>query len=101
VRLLSSVFSEGETYLDPSILASLRISKNFKGLTSLTSREFEIFIQSYSGKSDEKIAEDLCIELSHVKNLKSKITKKIKNDNIGNFVIELVKNSQPDCIRSS
>jgi DNA-binding NarL/FixJ family response regulator len=57
--------------------------------------------QSYSGKSDEKIAEDLCVELSHVRNVKSKITKKIKNDNIGNFVIELVKNSQPDFIISS
>jgi DNA-binding NarL/FixJ family response regulator len=69
----------GGTYLDPSLLKKLRESKNIGGLSDLTKREFEVFIQANSGKSDAKIAEDLYIELAHVKNIKSKINKKIKN----------------------
>ena len=41
--------------------------------------EFEIFIQSSAGKADESIAQDLNVEISHVKNFKSKIAKKNKD----------------------
>ena len=68
------------TYLDPSLLKILRESKKLPGLTSLTKREFEIFIQVNTGKSDARIAEDLCVELSHIKNIKSKIAKKTHGD---------------------
>lgn len=84
---------EGETYLDPSLLKKVRDSKNLSGLTKLTKREFEIFIQSNSGKSDEKIASDLCLELSHVRNVKSRIAHKIKGEKIDNLVTKLINNS--------
>jgi DNA-binding NarL/FixJ family response regulator len=84
---------KGGTYLDPSLLKNIRDSKNIKGLDKLTRREFEIFIQSHSGKSDEKIATDLCVELSHIRNLKSRISKKIKNTDIDNIASKLIKNS--------
>ncbi|HSW69874.1 MAG TPA: response regulator transcription factor [Gammaproteobacteria bacterium] len=86
---------EGGTYLDPSLLTNLRESIN-SNLNKLTDREFEIFIQSNAGKTDEKIAEDLCIELSHVRNLKSRIAKKIKDANIDNLISKLINNSLPD-----
>ena len=87
---------EGGTYLDPSLLKNLRESRNSNGLNKLTGREFEIFIQSNTGKSDDKIAEDLFVELSHIRNLKSRIAKKIKDDNINNLISKLINNSHPD-----
>lgn len=92
---------EGGTYLDPSLLKNLRESKNFNGLNKLTDREFEIFIQSNAGKSDDKIAKDLCVELSHIRNLKSRIAKKVKDDDIDNLVSKLINNSHPDSIHST
>lgn len=77
--LLSAIryVMEGEAYFDPSLLKKLRDSKS-NALNSLTRREFEVFIQINSGKADTKIAEDLCVELPYIKNIKSKITKKVK-----------------------
>ena len=92
---------EGGAYLDPSLLKNLRKSKNSNELNKLTGREFEIFIQSNAGKSDEKIAEDLCVELSHIRNLKSRIAKKIKDDDIDNLILKLVNNSHPDLTHCS
>lgn len=97
-NLLSAIkqIMQGGSYLDPILLKKLRESKNLNGLSGLTKREFEIFIQSNIGKPDCKIAEDLCVELSHVKNIKSKITKKIKNVDIDGLLSKLVENSNPD-----
>ncbi len=92
---------EGGTYLDPSLLKNLRESGNFNALNKLTGREFEIFIQSNAGKSDNKIAEDLCVELSHVRNLKSRIVKKMKDDNVDNLISKLINNSHPDLTYST
>lgn len=86
----------GGTYLDPSLLNNLRESRNSNGLNTLTNREFEIFIQSNAGKSDDKIADDLCVEVSHVRNLKSRIAKKIKTNDIDNLISKLINNSHPD-----
>lgn len=86
----------GGTYLDPSLLKKLRETKKLKGLSELTKREFEIFIQVNLGKSDAKIAEDLFVEAAHVKNIKSKIAKKIQNDDIHGLLTKLIANAQPD-----
>lgn len=78
---MESVF-HGESYIDPSLLKTIRIAKGIDGLSQLTKREFEVFIQFSSGKSDEAIAQDLSVEVLHVKNIRSKISKKIKHENI-------------------
>jgi DNA-binding NarL/FixJ family response regulator len=46
--LLSAIrhVNEGGAYLDPSLLNKIRESKNLQGLSNLTKREFEIFIQT-------------------------------------------------------
>ncbi len=102
VNFLSAIIHvlEGGTYLDPSLLKNLRESKNSNGLDKLTKREFEVFIQSNAGKADDRIAADLCVELSHVRNLKSRIAKKIKNEDISHLILKLIKNSHPDSISS-
>lgn len=90
---------EGGTYLDPSLLNNLRRTKNITGLNKLTQREFEVFIQASAGKSDDQIALDLCVEIAHVRNLKSKITKKIKKDGVSNIILKLANNSHPDSLQ--
>lgn len=82
----------GGTYLEPTLLKKLRESKNYNGLSSLTNREFELFIQVNIGKSDQRIATDLSVEVAHVKNMKSKIAKKIKGDNLDRLLINLIDN---------
>jgi len=84
---------DGGTYLDPSLLKKLRESKSLVGLSKLTKREFEVFIQASSGKMDSKIAEDLYVELAHVKNIKSRVAKKIREDDINYFLSKLIENS--------
>jgi len=90
--------ADGGAYLDPSLLNKLRESSKSNVISDLTKREFEIFIQSNAGKSDMKIAEDLCVELSYIKNLKSKITKKMKDANMDSLLRKLCENSYPDNI---
>lgn len=90
---------EGGTYLDPSLLINLRAFGNSRGLNQLTKREFEIFVQYSSGKTEIKIANDLCVELAHVRNLKSRISKKLKNYNVDNLITKLERNSHPDMDR--
>lgn len=87
---------EGGTYLDPSLLIDLRAFGNARGLNQLTKREFEIFVQYNSGKTEVKIANDLCVELAHVRNLKSRISKKLKNYNVDNLITKLELNSNPN-----
>ena len=83
----------GETYLDPSLLDKLRESKKYIDVKNLTNKEFEIFIQTSSGKSSAKIAEDLCVEISHVQNLKSIVNKKINRRYIGNLLSSIIENN--------
>lgn len=90
--------ADGGVYLDPSLLNKLRESGKPNGISELTKREFEIFIQTNVGKLDTKIAEDLCVELSYIKNIKSKIAKKIKDANMDNLLRKLGENSCPDNI---
>lgn len=94
-NLLSAInhVVDGGVYLDPSLLKKLRESNKSKGLSSLTRREFEIFIQANSGKVDTEIAEDLCVELAYVKNLKSKISKKVKGDDLNSVLSKLIENA--------
>jgi two-component system NarL family response regulator len=94
-NFVSAIFyvSEGGTYLDPSLLNSLRENGSSSALKNLTKREFEIFIQVNMGKSDNKIAQDLCIELSHVRNLKSRISRKIKDFDANALLAKLMSNS--------
>ncbi|OGT43162.1 MAG: hypothetical protein A3F13_08825 [Gammaproteobacteria bacterium RIFCSPHIGHO2_12_FULL_40_19] len=85
----------GGVYVDPTLLEKLRGSSKENGISNLSRREFEVFIQSNSGKSDSKIAEDLCVEIAYIKNIKSKITKKVKDTNLGNLLDKLVENTNP------
>ncbi|HSW68863.1 MAG TPA: response regulator transcription factor [Gammaproteobacteria bacterium] len=97
-NLLSAIkyIAEDGTYLDPSLLRKLRDSGKLTGLAALTKREFEIFIQVHAGKSDANIAQDLCVEMSHVKNIKSKISKKTQKDDIASLLSSLAANAYPD-----
>ncbi len=92
---------QGGTYLDPSLLNKLRESKKLSGLNNLTKREFEIFIQVNIGKSDSCIANDLCVELSHIKNIKSKIIKKTHGHDITNLLSSLITNATPDVAKNA
>lgn len=86
----------GGVYLDPSLLNKLRESGKPNGISELTRREFEVFIQSYAGKPDVKIAQDLNVELLYIKNIKSKIAKKIKDTNTQSLLCKLIENAMPD-----
>lgn len=86
----------GGSYLDPSLLKKLRESNSLNGLSKLTKREFEVFIQKNSGKADEKISNDLCVELSHIRNLNSRIAKKIKSNDLSKLLFKLQENLHPD-----
>lgn len=88
-----NVFTGGH-YLDPSLFSILRAAGN-NGISDLTSREFEIFIQSGAGKPDERIAADLCVELAYIRNTKSKIAKKINDTNLDNLLRKLIENLNP------
>ena len=83
----------GGTYLEPSLLDKMREAKQQVGLSELTKREFELFIQINIGKCDQKIAEDLCVELAHVRNMKSRILKKVKNDDLDGLLAKLIENA--------
>lgn len=84
IGVIESV-AHGESYIDPSLLKTLRISSDTDGLSQLTKREFEIFIQVSAGKSDEEIAKDLSIDILHVKNMRSKISKKTNRGHAKNI----------------
>jgi len=87
----------GGVYLEPSLLEKLRDSSRANGISNLTRREFEVFIQSNAGKRDERIAEDLNVELAYIKNIKSKIAKKIKHFNVGSSLLnKLIENANPN-----
>jgi len=89
------IVSHGGVYMEPSLLEKLRGSDKLNGISNLTPREFEVFIQSHAGKQDEKIAEDLCVELPYIKNIKSKIHKKIKNTSVDTLLNKLIENANP------
>jgi DNA-binding NarL/FixJ family response regulator len=91
---------EGGAYLDPSLLKKIRESRKSVGLSNLTNREFEIFIQINLGKTDNCIAKDLSVEPAHVKNMKSRISKKMKNENNQSLLLRLANNCDPDPIIS-
>jgi DNA-binding NarL/FixJ family response regulator len=83
-------------YLDPILMKKLREYKNSKGLNFLTKREFEIFVQLNIGKTDFEIAHDLCVEIAYIRNLKSKIAKKMKNVDLDSLLSKLLNNTMPD-----
>lgn len=83
----------GGTYLEPSILTKLRESNTHLGLSGLTKREFEVFIQLNTGKSDQEVADDLFVDVAHVKNIKSRILKKVKHDDLDGLLSKLLENS--------
>lgn len=82
----------GGHYIDSSLLNKLREANTMPGVRSLTKREFEIFIQLMLGKSDQKIADHLSIEILHVKNMKSKILKKVQHDDTDRLMAMLMSN---------
>lgn len=86
------VVIEGGSYVDPSLLTKLRELNKGSSLGQLTRAEFEIFIQMNIGKKDSEIAKDLFVELSHVRNMKSRIIKKISAADSSNLSEKLVRN---------
>lgn len=84
---------DGEGYIDPVLFDFVRMPTEGNGLRNLTKREFEIFIQINSGKSEIAIAGDLNVEPSHIKNIKSRINKKIRPAEIVNLTTQLAKNA--------
>lgn len=80
--------ANGGTYIDPSLLRKLREKER----DSLSNREFEILVHSATGKSDIEIANNLFVDPSHVRNIKSKIKKKIKTNNFFEMISSLLKN---------
>lgn len=76
IKIIEGVIA-GQSYIDPSLLKTLRLPKDKDLLSQLTKREFEVFIQMSSGKTDEEIAKDLSVDVLHIKNMRSKILKKI------------------------
>lgn len=87
--------AKGGAFIDPSLLKAIRNSGRLKGLSKLSKREFEVFVQAGSGKSDVEIARDLYVDVAHVRNLKSKISKKVKNENLDSLLQKISSNSQP------
>lgn len=83
----------GGSYLEPSILEKLRASKQHSGLSGLSKREFEVFIQINMGKDDQRIADDLCVEVAHIKNMKSRILKRVKCDHLQGVLSQLIENT--------
>ncbi len=93
--LLTSIkcVARGGSFIDPSLLKAVRNSGKLKGLAQLTKREFEVFIQTSVGKNDQEIASDLYVDMNHVKNLKSRISKKIRNDSLDTLLSKLIQNA--------
>lgn len=85
--------SRGESYVDPSLLKAIRMTKDVDGLSQLTKREFEIFVQMSSGKSDEEIASDLSVDVLHVKNIRSKIARKTNHEHARNIAHKISANA--------
>lgn len=85
--------SRGESYVDPSLLKAIRMTKDVDGLSQLTKREFEIFVQMSSGKSDEEIASDLSVDVLHVKNIRSKIARKANHEYARNIAHKISANA--------
>lgn len=96
LKMAIKSISSGGVYLDPSLLSKLRESSSSNGINDLTRREFEVFIQTSGGKSDIKIAHDLNVEMAYIKNIKSKIAKKIKDSNAHYLIAKLAENANPD-----
>lgn len=92
IDIIESV-ANGESYIDPSLFKTLRISKDIDGLSRLTKREFEVFIQVSAGKSDEEIAKDLSVDILHVKNMRSKISRKTNQEYVKNIAQKISGNS--------
>lgn len=90
---ITASVARGESYIDPSLLKTLRDTKDVAGLSQLTKREFEIFIQVSAGKSDEEIATDLCVDILHIKNVRSKIAKKTNQNAVKNITEKVVSNA--------
>lgn len=91
ISLVKKVASGG-SFIDPSLLKTIRSLGKMKGVSDLTKREFEVFIQASVGKSDDDISRDLYVDISHVKNLKSKVSKKIKGDKFDSLLEKLLAN---------
>lgn len=85
--------AKGGTYIDPSLLGKLRESMTCDTLSNLTKREFEIFIQLNIGKNEWEITSDLNIELSYLRNVKSKLSKKINGGSVQNLLHKLLENA--------
>lgn len=92
IDVIESV-ANGESYIDPSLFKTLRISKDIDGLSQLTKREFEVFIQVSAGKSDEEISKDLSVDILHVKNMRSKISKKTNQEYVKNIAQKISGNT--------
>lgn len=92
LRLATNHVLAGGHYIDSSLLNKLREANTMPGVRSLTKREFEIFIQLMLGKPDHMIADHLSIDILHVKNMKSKILKKIQHDNTDRLMSMLMNN---------
>lgn len=79
-------------FLDPHALAVLRVPDKQGGVSEMTRREFEVFIQSQIGRSNEEISLSLNVDISHIRNIRSKIKRKLGGSNHTDLLAELEKN---------
>ena len=85
---------QGDSYLDPSILGAIRETKKSHPLGQLTGREFEVFMQMSVGRGNEEISNSLCVDVLHVKNVRSKVNKKLKGLDLEGVLGKVVESCQ-------
>ena len=83
---------DGHPFLDPQALDILRTNCKDSGVNELTGREFEVLIQSGIGRSDEDISCSLNVDVMHIRNIKSKIKKKLCRISPENLIRALIAN---------
>lgn len=96
-NFLTAVHSamNGEGYVDPSLLHKFRQFNKVGAISQLTKQEFEVFIQIKTGRSDEAIAQDLSVQVNHIKNIKSRIAHKLRRSDLNHLVSKLIANIDP------
>jgi len=82
----------GNSFLDPQALEILRMTQKEGGVQELTRREFEVFIQSGIGRCDDDISRSLNVDIMHIRNIKSKIKKKLSGRGRSSLTKSLVDN---------
>ena len=85
---------DGGMFMDPSILKILRSKVKSNNINNFTNREFEVFLQMMAGKCDKMIADSLYVSMHHIRNIKSKVRKKVQGVNLDEFKNNVLSNIQ-------